>query len=209
MQDMDNQLTGKAVQKKLRQAETMVPDSGHDIRSMEIRQLLAQSEISICLKSYDDIFSSFDPRPYSERALSDDFLMESRRAARDKNKGIQLKFLVPGNTRHSAVEARIRKRLRQHFRKHFGEYEQESKKILVRSVFAAGFGFALMTAATFMYDIPDMSFFLKFLRVIIEPAGWFTVWFSLDQIFYSRKEKKGDLDFYGKMSKATISFTSY
>ena len=42
----------------------------------ETEKLLQQSEISLLLDSYDDIFSDFDPRPYNQRALSQDFLAE-------------------------------------------------------------------------------------------------------------------------------------
>ncbi|MBI2151367.1 hypothetical protein HYU21_01420, partial [Candidatus Woesearchaeota archaeon] len=33
-----------------------------------------EGNISLVLDSYDDIFSDFDPRDYSEKALSEDFL---------------------------------------------------------------------------------------------------------------------------------------
>jgi hypothetical protein len=36
-------------------------------------------EISIWLDSYNDIFSDFDSRPFSERTVSDDFLSEVRK----------------------------------------------------------------------------------------------------------------------------------
>ena len=37
---------------------------------VEKQDLLSKGEISILLDTYDDIFSDFDPRPYSQRALS-------------------------------------------------------------------------------------------------------------------------------------------
>ena len=59
------------------------------------QKLLGLSNISLSLNSYDDIFSGFDPRPYSQRALSDDFLAESKRASRDKElDGVELIFLI-------------------------------------------------------------------------------------------------------------------
>ena len=42
------------------------------------------------LNSYDGLFSDFDPRPTEQRALSDDFLLEVKRAARDKEIGLEL-----------------------------------------------------------------------------------------------------------------------
>ena len=61
----------------------------------EAKQL---SQISMWMDSYDDIFSDFDPRPSSQRSISDDFLIESRRAAKDKVTGtFELKLLIPDN----------------------------------------------------------------------------------------------------------------
>ena len=44
----------------------------------EKQKILEMSEISLILDTYDDMFSSFDPRPYSQRALSEDFLSEAK-----------------------------------------------------------------------------------------------------------------------------------
>ena len=62
---------------------------------MHKKKLLQLSEISLIIDTYDDIFSDFDPRPYSQRALSDDFLLEARKASKDKVSGtFELNFLV-------------------------------------------------------------------------------------------------------------------
>ena len=55
---------------------------------MEREVSLREGNISLILDSYNDMFSDFDPRSFSERALSDDFLSECKRAARDKDIGI-------------------------------------------------------------------------------------------------------------------------
>ena len=44
-------------------------------REEKVRNLLKKGEISLLLDSYTGIFSDFDPRPYAERTLSDDFLL--------------------------------------------------------------------------------------------------------------------------------------
>jgi len=43
-----------------------------------------RNDITLLLDSYNDIFSSFDPRPYSEKSLSDDLIIECKKAAIDK-----------------------------------------------------------------------------------------------------------------------------
>ena len=70
-----------------------------------------EGNISLVLDSYNDIFSDFDPRDYSEKALSEDFLSECKRAARDKENHIELRLLIPIKKRNSTHENKIRKRL--------------------------------------------------------------------------------------------------
>ena len=89
------------------------------------RKLLEESEISLIINSYDDIFSDFDPRPYTQRSLSVDMLDELKRASRDKASGqTELKFLIPKDLRKESDEIQIKKRLREHFKRHTdGSYE--------------------------------------------------------------------------------------
>ena len=87
-------------------------------------ELFKHGNISLILDSYNDIFSSFDPRPYNEKALSDDFLIECKRAARDKDDhGFELILSVPKLKRNVNDEFKIKKRLREHFHKHSLEKE--------------------------------------------------------------------------------------
>ena len=47
-------------------------------------RLPKQGEINILLNSYNDIFSHFDPSPYTERILSDDFIMTVKSVSKNK-----------------------------------------------------------------------------------------------------------------------------
>ena len=79
-----------------------------------------EANISLILDSYEDIFSSFDARRHSEKALSTDFLDEAKRASRDKDSGsIELKLLIPKNKRQLGEEIIIKKRLKRHFQHHY------------------------------------------------------------------------------------------
>jgi hypothetical protein len=93
------------------------------------QEMIKAGNISLVLDSYDDIFSDFDPRPYSEKPLSDDFLIECKRAARDKEAGLELRLLVPKQKRNIYEEAKIKKRLKNHFQKHFHEKAKEIKAL--------------------------------------------------------------------------------
>ena len=55
---------------------------------LKISFAMLTRDISIWLDNYDDIFSGFDPKPYSERVLSDDFLTEVGKVCKEKDEGI-------------------------------------------------------------------------------------------------------------------------
>src|SRR5262249_60242404 len=100
--------------------------------------------VSLWLDNYDDIFSDFDPRPYSQRALSEDFLAEARRAVRDRHDEVpELRLLVPTPARHVEDETIIRKRLHEHFRKHADRLRRKRRRAIGVSLVVAMAGFAL------------------------------------------------------------------
>ena len=174
-------------------------------------QLLAKSEVSLVLAKYDDIFSSFDPRSYSERSLSVDFLAEAKRATRETDKGeLELRILLPKAERRVEKESAIRKRLREHFRKHADILDKERRGISNQGLFFIIFGIVFMfVAAYILFQNNVQSLFGEFIVVLLEPGGWFLLWEGLDLMIFKSKEGKADLDFYRKMSRADIAFSHY
>ena len=105
---------------------------------------LREGNISLILDSYDDLFSDFDPRPFAERALSDDFLVECKKASVVKKTKIELRLMVPKHKRNHFDEVKIKKRLKEHFHKHFKEEESKIRKIKAGGFFWFFLGVALM-----------------------------------------------------------------
>lgn len=175
------------------------------------QNLLKMSEISLWLDSYDDIFSDFDSRPFSQRAVSDDFLSEARKASRDKVSGqFELKFIFDANKRNLHNEITIKKRLKEHFKKHFHILQKERGEVMKGGAIYTAVGIILMFIATFiLFTYQNMSFIISFLVVILEPAGWFLFWEGLNEVIFKSKKVKPELEFYDKMSKCEISFLSY
>ena len=175
------------------------------------KTLLKKSEISLILDDYDDIFSDFDPRPYSHRALSDDFLLEARRASYDKViEYLELKFLLPAKERKLPLEKIIRKRLRDHFIHHYNIQLHEKFKILRKGFMFTFTGIIIMLVTTFiLFKFQGSTLTLSFLIVLLEPAGWFSFWEGLNILFFETKNIYPELDFYQKMSKSRISFWTY
>ena len=169
----------------------------------------AAGVVSLWLDNYDDIFSDFDPRPYGQRALSEDFLAEARRAVRDRHDEVpELRFLVPAAVRLVDDETIIRRRLRDHFRKHADRLRRKRGRMVWASLGVAAAGFALMTASTLLRRQSE-TIGRTVLHVFMEPAGWFAVWFGLDQLFYGTREIAREQAFYRKMARAEVVFTAY
>jgi len=195
---------------KTEQKETPKSAKAELKKESEASDLLKKSEIALWLDHYDDIFSDFDPRPYSARAISDDFLKEARKAAREFRPGcFELRFLVPGNHRRYEHEAMIKKRLREHFRKHADMENKAVKDLVRRGVLLSLCGIALMVGAASAAFFHKDAFIWTLVVVIMEPAGWFTVWNGLDRVFFRPKDLEPEKAFYEKMSKAEIRFDEY
>ena len=173
-------------------------------------EIAKDGNISLILDSYQDLFSDFDPRPYSEKALSEDFLEECNRAARDKRgEGVELRLMIPAKKRSIAEETKIKKRLKNHFFKHFKEKEKEIRGSRGVGLFWVFLGTIIMVGATFLYRFEHDSFLFDLLFVILEPAGWFTFWEGLHQFFLDYKTQLPNYHFYKKMSRLDISFVNY
>lgn len=173
--------------------------------------VLREGNISLILDSYNDMFSDFDPRGYSERALSDDFLRECIKSSADKENDIELRLLVPKHKRNITDEIRIKKRLKDHFNKHFVEKKNEMLKIKFFGFLMILGGMAIMFFAYLLYsdffNISEMA--RNILLVITEPSGWFFFWIGGEKLVYGVREKKPSYEFYKKMSKAKVYFYEY
>ena len=172
------------------------------MKNRDIYQSDESREIFLRLENYSDIFSDFDVRPYSKRALSSDFLDEVKRASNDKyDTGIELVLYVPEEKRDQAQESVIAERLKAHFKKHFLLLRKEKRKILLLGTLMTVLGVISMILATrILFEDPTQSVWLSFLVVFLEPAAWFLLWEGIDQILFSSKNVEPELSFYRKMA---------
>jgi hypothetical protein len=183
----------------------------------ELNKILKASEISIHIDHYDDIFSDFDSRHYSIRALSDDFLMEVKKASKVKPSGdLELHFIIPKNMQNGEHEALIRKRLRDYFKKHGEIIKKEivntRKKglifILVGVICSMSAAY-LSTAKWLDLSNPSVNFIFNLAFTLLEPAGWFNIWTGFERLVSTREEKRDELLFHERMARAEVHFTSY
>ena len=172
--------------------------------------LIRMSEISLILDTYDDIFSDFDPRPYSLRALSDDFLFEAKRSSTSKDiDDIDLILLVPKKLRAKKQETIIKKRLDYYFKNQYVRLSQEIRNRKKKGFLLLFVGALIGGVATLIYPYHTTDFFAALGVILLEPASWFTMWTGLEAIFHLSKQDSSDILFYEKMSTCKISFLSY
>jgi len=172
-------------------------------------EIQRHKNIPLILDSYKDIFSDFDPRPFSERALSDDFLIECKRAAREKDEfELELILSVPHDKRNMSNELKIKKRLKDHFRKHFQEKEKEVSEIKKDGITWVTLGVGILLGV--VYGLAHVtSNFLEALITIFEIPSWFLVWEGMDKILIDARKLEPDQLFYKKMANVKINFLGY
>ena len=163
-------------------------------------------QIRLQLESYNDIFSDFDPRPFSEKSLSDDFLLETKKASLGKGEEMDILFFLPKEKRNAKEEMTIKKRLLAHFKRHHDLLHEESRKHRKTGIRFTLFGTALMILATFFLFRLETNIFASFAIILLEPASWFLFWEGLTMIIFTSKKKQPELEFYEKMSRAQIFF---
>ncbi len=172
-------------------------------------EVIKEGNISLIINDYNDIFSSFDPRAYLERALSDDFLQECKRAARDKNEEqLELRILIPKKIRNIKEEWKIKKRLRDHFNHHANEKENKLIKTKREGLLWVFLGIVIniVVVSGFIYSTSNI---IETILSIFEVPSWFLIWEGMGKIFLESRKFMPEQEFYKKMSRAEINFTEY
>ena len=182
---------------------------GSKVNPVDDYRARSVSKIIFSLDDYGDLFSDFDPRYYSKKAISDDFLTELRRSVKSKRfEAVELKLVLEDAKRDKKDEAAIKKRLREHFVKHFLMEKADANKIKRTGAIFTAFGIAMIVVASYLYSFNLDSFWFEMLRVLLEPGGWFLGWTGLDFFLYRLGEITPDLNFYRAMVKSEIHFNS-
>jgi hypothetical protein len=164
-------------------------------------------EVPIAIETYDDLFSDFDVRDYSSRALSWDFLDELRVRMRWSWKKPDLKvvFLIPPAARSPSDEALISARIQRFYQERSLHYRAECRRATGKTILFIVIGLALSVLANLVAGRFDfLPLFNEFLLI---PA-WFFVWSGLD-LLGKRAEIDHKRRYYGALSASGIEFRDY
>jgi hypothetical protein len=163
--------------------------------------------ISLQLDEYDDIFSDFDPRPYSKRNISDDFLDELKKITAEKESDVEvLRLLLPHEKKDPRNVSIITARLKSHFKTNLEAHQADRVKIKRKAYVFLLIGIAMLVSASYVFSWKTASVFHRLIFVTLEPGGWFFAWSGLDSLMSSKKTELPELNFYRKISKVKIVF---
>jgi len=164
-------------------------------------------EMGFWLDSYDDLFSDFDPRPYSRRQISDDFLIELRRRFKEKPRGgIEISIYLPRAKRDSKIESSARKKMREYFgfeRERLEKRQLGRKKTGVMYL-AAGI-FILILNAYIEWEF-EPNRFLTLVGFMLAPVGWFSAWTSFERFLINPPEEMEKQEFFTRMQRCDFAF---
>lgn len=171
-------------------------------------ELANSIKVSLSLKDYNDIFSSFDAREFRDCAFSDDFLEECKKIVGESKLPVQqLKLGMQENKRNTKDEIIIQKRLHSYFlaQAHMLEEEKQREKRIARSMIWIGvlIGFAV---SYIIYAGHLHPFLITALSVVGEPASWFLIWTGADKAVALYKTQKLEGNHYRKLAQTKISF---
>lgn len=169
------------------------------------RRIKDIKEISIAIDTWDDIFSDFDPRPLSERALSEDFIAELKKRYRETRRG---SFLVtiyaPISLKDEEQEKAVIQRLKRHFRHRSAQRQRELNRIRRRGVTFVVFGICslgFLTLITYYQLFSELA--IELLGIIFMPLGWFGIWEGFSKIVDTSAIFIQEEILFNKLSKAS------
>ncbi len=169
-------------------------------------------KMSLILDTYIDIFSSFDPRPYEERSLSDDFLDECKKMVLDKWIDlIELRLMIPESSREIHNEELIKKRLHSYFITQWHIQEKLRKKEMLRARVMVWVWVTIWIIVSYILHLDSFAYmYTTFITVIWEPASWLMIWNWADKLLkYFWWDADQAYQFAHRLSRAKIQFYWY
>lgn len=167
------------------------------------------SFVDIWMDGYNDIFSDFDPAPFSKRAISSDFVDEVlRRTSEEEDEEITVRMSVPQAMRSPKAETVIKKRLREFFlskKKKYDHFVENEKR--KGYIYFIG-GFLMLSSFVALEIFLAEHVIVKLLAAVMAPFGWFGVWEGVGHILEGPEKYSIKKDFYTKLAKAKFEFFS-
>lgn len=168
------------------------------------------AELSLWLDSYNDIYSDFDARTLLKRRISEDFIHELELAyhRREENTN-SLALQVPASLRIETDEKLITERVSNYFNREYENSARILKSNSSKNLVFLGVSIIIMVINVILTLRPSESGRLNAWRILLEPAGWFFFWNSLEYFFYDRSIDSTRTKFWNTVAGWKILFKSY
>jgi len=167
-----------------------------------------RKEISIVIDTWDDIFSDFDPRPLSERTLSEDFMVELRKRYRETRRGsFQISILAPISLRDDHAEEVVIQRLKRDFTHRYLRRHKEINRIKIRGLIFVIIGIcslSFLTLITYFKYFSELA--VDLLAIVFMPLGWFGIWEGLSKIIDTSPIFVQEEGLFRKLANASYKF---
>jgi hypothetical protein len=165
------------------------------------------SRVGLAIEGYDDLFSDFDPRPYHERELSEDFLTELRRFFYHKSpESLDIVLLIPASRRRARDEKLIKKRLHIYFQKKFRSTQDGLKNVMLWNALRVVLAMSIMIVTGILAVHAGQIIWRNILKVMLEPASWWLFWTSIDNLMEARKKVRDELRYFQRLAECKIVF---
>ncbi len=167
--------------------------------------------MSLILDTYGDIFSSFDPREYAERSLSDDFLSECKKIVMDKwSEVVELRLMIPQAVRESSDEEIIKKRLHSYFLTYSHKQDKLYRKDISIGRWFVLWGILIWIIVSYiLHTYAFAYFYTTMITVIGEPASWLLIWNGADKLLKYLRDEMPEQIFARRLARAKIQFYGY
>ncbi len=177
---------------------------GYNIEKTEKKT--SGKKVSIWLDTYDDIFSDFDPSPYNQRHISDDFYHELKKfGIEDMPGNIEIDLLIDEKLRDMKTEKIIIERINEFFIVQHRVLQKKRNRILMQSFLFLLLGTVFITILT----LASKKFESYILLIkLLEPASWFLSWEGLHLLFFEYVEEKDHEEFHRKIGHSKILFNN-
>jgi len=170
--------------------------------------LQSLKEIDIAIDTWDDIFSDFDPSPFSERTLSEDFIVELKKRYRETRKGnFAVAIFAPASLKDPKAESTVIQRLKRHFKHRSLQRQKEIIAIRIKGVIfvLVGIGFlTFLTLAAYYKLFSNLT--VEILGIVVMPLGWFGIWEGFSKIVDTSPKALREETLFKKLSTAQYRF---
>lgn len=167
-------------------------------------------EVVLWIDSYSELFSDFDPRPFAERLVSDDFINQVKHAVKEiPHKLHVLKLLVPEKMRQHDDEVIIRRKLSAYFSDQHEQLTRLNREVRRKGFYFSAAGLIFMLIASYLKELQVTQFYMTFLLTLFEPGGWFLLWTGFDYFMNYSRNRLQDVAFFNRMADVHIEFGSY